>query len=56
MTGLATELFFNIHVSWLEILVIWDLHIRVELEQFCKKQCCRELNSLQDGAISLKDP
>ena len=23
--------------------------VRVELEQFCKNQSCRELNSLQDG-------
>ena len=35
------------------ILVILDLHVvRVEIDQFCKKQSCRELNSLQDGAIS----
>ena len=25
--------------------------VTVELEQFCKMQSCRELNSLQDGSI-----
>ena len=35
--------------------VNWDLHmVRVEPEQFCKKQSWRELNSLQDNAICYK--
>ena len=43
-------LIFGSHVSQ---QVIWDLHmVTVELEQFYKKQYCKELNSLQDGADS----
>ena len=54
--SLGTE-FFSVVTAWHVVFFTRVLRwvVRVELEQFCKKRFCGEMNSLQDGAFPINN-